>query len=134
MFLRGLTLWAMQRAFYQEAADANDESDVVAGADENAASEKWNVTFLNNKRYTIKNHGCSNFAACDTRPNANDSVSGRSRNKQWVVKETRTRRQFTISHSDATDLVWGLADGEISTPVGFLIGAPFPSFKCCNGS
>ncbi|KAJ7088264.1 hypothetical protein C8R44DRAFT_892805 [Mycena epipterygia] len=102
--------------------DANDESDIIADTDANAASEKWNVTLLNNKRYTIKNHGFSNFAACDTRPNLGDSVSGRSRNKQWIIKETRVRGQFTIAPTDA-DLFWGLADGEISTPIT-LAGAP----------
>ncbi|KAJ7494861.1 hypothetical protein B0H11DRAFT_2227623 [Mycena galericulata] len=102
--------------------DANDESDIVAGTDENAASEKWNVTLLNNKRYTIKNHGFSNFAACDTRAELGETVSGRSRTKQWAIKETRVKGQFTISPTDA-DLFWGLADGELGTPLT-LAGVP----------
>ncbi|KAJ7093540.1 hypothetical protein C8R44DRAFT_396185 [Mycena epipterygia] len=102
--------------------DANDESDIVAGTDVNDASEKWNVTLLNNKRYTIKNHGFSNFAGCDTRPTLSDRISGRSRTKQWIIKETRIKGQFTISPTDA-DLVWGLQDGETSTPIT-LAGVP----------
>ncbi|KAJ7738221.1 hypothetical protein DFH07DRAFT_1064566 [Mycena maculata] len=98
--------------------DANDETDIVAGTDANTANQKWNVTLLSggNKKYTIKNHGFSNYAACETRAEAGATVSGRSRNQQWIIKETRTKGQFTISPSDA-DLVWGLADGEIGTPI-----------------
>ncbi|KAF7372439.1 hypothetical protein MVEN_00105200 [Mycena venus] len=98
--------------------DANDESDIVAGTDANAASEKiqWNVTLLNNKKYTIKNHGFSNFAACEARADSGANVSGRSRQQQWIIKETRVKGQFTISPTDA-DLFWGLADGEDSTPI-----------------
>jgi hypothetical protein len=93
--------------------DANDDSDVVARTEENNAGEKvrpclrhccsvaylfveqWNVTLLNNKKYTIKNHGFSSFAACETRAEKGDSVRGRERNQQWIIKETRVKGQFT---------------------------------------
>ena len=93
--------------------DANDDSDVVARTEENNAGEKvrpclchcysvaylfadqWNITLLNNKKYTIKNHGFSNFAGCETRADKGDSVRGRERNKQWIIKETRVKGQFT---------------------------------------
>ncbi|KAJ7608762.1 hypothetical protein FB45DRAFT_1010804 [Roridomyces roridus] len=96
--------------------DANDESDVVAATEENSASEKWNVTLLNNKKYTIKNHGFSNFAACEARPGAGVAVAGRARQQQWIIKQGRVKGQFTISPTDA-ELCWGLADGEASTPI-----------------
>ncbi|KAF8149322.1 hypothetical protein K438DRAFT_2027407 [Mycena galopus ATCC 62051] len=102
--------------------DANDESDIVAGTDANAASEKWNVTLLNNKKYTIKNHGFSNFAACETRAESGACVNGRNCQQQWIIKETRIKGQFTISPTDA-DLFWGLADGEMDTPIT-LAGVP----------
>ena len=56
---------------------------------------QWNITLLNNKKYTIKNHGFSNFASCETRAETGDSVRGRERNKQWIIKETRVKGQFT---------------------------------------
>jgi len=96
--------------------DANDESDIVARSDENSAGEKWNVTLLNNRKYSIKNHGFANFAGCDTRAEMGDNIRGRVRNQQWIIKETRIKGQFTISPTDA-DLFWGLSDVEFDTPI-----------------
>ncbi|KAJ7088265.1 hypothetical protein C8R44DRAFT_819362 [Mycena epipterygia] len=110
------TITNVQHRNFAVLHDANDRSDIVAGAEANGDGEKWNITLLNNKKYTIKNHGFSKSAACDTRPASGDNVSGRSRNQQWIIKETRTKGQFTISPTDA-ELYWGLADCEIDTPI-----------------
>ncbi|KAJ7222608.1 hypothetical protein GGX14DRAFT_664430 [Mycena pura] len=102
--------------------DANDDSDLVARNEENVDAERWNITLLNNKRYTIKSHGFANFAGCDTRAGPGDGLRGRQRNQQWIIKETRIKGQFNISPTDA-DVFWGLADGEYDTPVT-LASAP----------
>ncbi|KAJ7093541.1 hypothetical protein C8R44DRAFT_396243 [Mycena epipterygia] len=98
--------------------DPHDESDIEAGTEPKGDGEKWNITLLTNMRYNIKNHGFSNSAGCGTRPEEDDSVSGRrTRDQQWIIKETRKTGWFTISPTDASDLYWGLDDGEIRTPV-----------------
>jgi len=102
--------------------DANDESDVIARSENNDPGEKWNVTLLNNKRYTIKNHGFTHFAGCDNRASKGDGVRGRERNQQWIIKESRVKGQYTISPTDA-DVFWGLEDGENDSPV-ILATAP----------
>ncbi|KIM88143.1 hypothetical protein PILCRDRAFT_85437 [Piloderma croceum F 1598] len=96
--------------------DANDESDIIAGVEENNPGEKWNVTLLNNRKFTIKNHGFDHFAGCETRPEKGDTVFGRERNKQWVIRETRIKGRYTISPTDG-DVFWGLPDGESETPI-----------------
>jgi len=102
--------------------DANDESDIVARTEENYSGEKWNITLLNNRKYHIKNHGFSNSAGCDNRAEKGDSVRGRGRNQQWIIKESRIRGQYTIAPTDA-DVFWGLVDGEMDTPIT-LASAP----------
>ncbi|KAF7372438.1 hypothetical protein MVEN_00105100 [Mycena venus] len=97
--------------------DADDRSDIVAGTQPEHDGEKWNITLLNNGKYTIKNHGFSSEASCEYRPAQEANlVGGRCTGKQWIIKETRTKDQFTISPTDA-DLFWGLTDGEMKTPI-----------------
>ena len=100
---------------------------------------QWNVIQLNSGRYTIKSHGFDHFASCGYRADHGDNIQGRQQVQQLVIKETRIKTQymcvtdsdtylvqlliypivglFSISPSDATELYWGLPDGEMGTPV-----------------
>ncbi|KAF8160208.1 hypothetical protein K438DRAFT_2071330, partial [Mycena galopus ATCC 62051] len=106
--------------------DADDESDIVAGTEPEHDGEKvfiqlilnaffpmkyyfiaiqWNVTRLNNGKYTMKNHGFSSGASCEHRPIRDTNLVGdrRRTDQQWIIKETH--------------LFWGLPDREMKTPV-----------------
>ncbi|TDL15058.1 hypothetical protein BD410DRAFT_902791 [Rickenella mellea] len=97
--------------------DANDESALTANAIiENHGDEKWNITLLGNGNYHLSNLRNSRNAGCVNRSQKGDGIFGTDRAKQFVIKETRVKNQFTISPTDA-DLFWGLEDGEESTPI-----------------
>ncbi|KAJ7719783.1 hypothetical protein B0H14DRAFT_3170551 [Mycena olivaceomarginata] len=78
----------------------------------------WNVTRLNNGNYTIKNYGFHRAATCKTRPKPSDNImSGNRADQQWVIKATRIKGHFTISPTDAKDLLWSMRDCEMNTPL-----------------
>jgi len=84
----------------------------------------------------VRSHDHSNFASCSTSAKKGDSICGRARNQQWIIKETRVGGRFTfvvdfipfLSQIDIlksllslsltdSQLFWGFIDGEIDTPV-----------------
>jgi len=97
--------------------DGNEASDLVSGLNENLSSEKWNVTLLNNTKYSIKNHEFGYYPHCGTRASKGDVIQGKPNMQQLVIKDTRYKGQYTISPSDRTELFWGLEDEELGTPI-----------------
>ncbi|PCH36503.1 hypothetical protein WOLCODRAFT_28640 [Wolfiporia cocos MD-104 SS10] len=96
--------------------DPNDGSPIVATGEEEGSSRKWNVVQLGNGKYTIENQAHASYATCDHRPSLGDEVVGRGTKKQFDIKETRKRGQYTISPTDA-QLCWGLPEDEEGTPL-----------------
>jgi hypothetical protein len=93
---------------------AGDEPKIVAGLDENRTGEMWNITLLDNKRYVIRNHGYGLAADCGNPAMHRDEICGRDCSRQWVIKETRNKGQYTISPTD-TELYWSFANSEMDT-------------------
>jgi len=137
--------------------DANDESDVVAGVQENNPGEKvcrctfcvvhvayrliqWNVTLLNNRKFTIKNPALTILPAVRRAPRKEtpsldeSAINNGSSGRRGLKVDTRrliysalhcwrlTLKFLSISPTDG-DVFWGLPDGESETPVGLLSSA-----------
>jgi len=95
--------------------DANDGSEIVGRPEEDHAVEKvcckvwselfsaserhdsiqWNVTRLNNKKYTLQNTHHGSFACSDYRAKQGDNIIGRTNKRQWVIKNTGVQSQYT---------------------------------------
>lgn len=98
--------------------DDSDGSEMVSGVLDNDPGEKWRVTLLPNKKYTIKNCSYSSFANSGFRPVKGDTIAGKARKQQWVIRESKYQGQYIISPLDES-FCWSLMDGETDSPIVF---------------
>ncbi|TDL15641.1 WD40 repeat-like protein [Rickenella mellea] len=101
---------------------ADDRSGtLVAGSSELDADPplkaRWNITQLRNGRYTMSPAAQRNkYASCPTSFSLGSAIVTSLTAHDWVIKETRVKETFVISHVQH-QLYWGLDDDAQGTPV-----------------
>ncbi|TDL21042.1 hypothetical protein BD410DRAFT_899108 [Rickenella mellea] len=117
--------YTIQNVLHRSVASQSSESTVVADADTDSGPSYglnlrmlWSILLLSNGKYTIKNIGTNDYATSPTRPASDDIILTKPSRQQWVIKETGFKGRHVIYTTAAnTDLFWGLADGELLTPI-----------------
>ncbi|TDL21037.1 hypothetical protein BD410DRAFT_840759 [Rickenella mellea] len=117
------------------AAQSPDIEAVVADVDKDRTQSYghnlrmlWTISHLNGDKYTIKNMGTNDYAACTIQPGIDDIIVNRRTRYPWTIKETGFKGKYVIYTTAASnELFWGLPNDELSTPISLRDKPNHPS-------
>ncbi|TDL21051.1 hypothetical protein BD410DRAFT_840773 [Rickenella mellea] len=78
----------------------------------------WSISRLDNDKYTIRNIGTNHYAASPSFPKVEGNIITTQNLQQWDIRETGVKGKYVIYTTAADiDLFWGLANGQLETPI-----------------
>jgi len=101
-------------------ADANSCSDLRGDWQRDRPGEMWDVVFLKNENYTIKNYDYSSYATSESivKPDVGNNIVGGDREQQWkIIEEPENSNLYVICPTKNEHVCWHLPDGESGTPI-----------------
>ncbi|TDL21061.1 hypothetical protein BD410DRAFT_840782 [Rickenella mellea] len=129
--------YGIQNVTHGNFAAQSSGSTVVAHADSHTVRGRgdklnlrklWSISRLDNGKYTLRNIDTNHYAASPNFPALEQNIIITEDLQQWDIKETGVKGRYVIYTTAANiDLIWGLINGQLGTPISLRDTPQTPS-------